>query len=491
MDPTPLAQSASGQQGSPLFSLARKLDTRLRQRSVTRRRNFALDAFDLAECKRLELFRLLGFSSVTAYAHSVNGFGSSKTSSLIRIAEASEQLPLIREAFLAGQVDWCAAREIVKKATPEDEADWLAKAKVLTVTELTALVQEKDPVYRRLLELSGEELAWVEAVADGIRQEGGPFALGKAIAEACRRIAMGEMASAGGPGFRVVINQCGECKEATRETSEGPVPVSPEDVEMILCDAEVLDIRGGPARLTRTVPPKIRNFVKARDKGRCVVPGCRNRVVHFHHEDGWRSGHDPSRCFGLCGSCHQARHRGTLRVEGSMPDVRFFLADGTYIGRAGDARRAIAPVNSCEAAPASVVVSASSSAFAGAGSPGDRAVKASPHAEASASAASSGGTALVVSPHEEACSGGAVASPSRIRAAAEEARDPIVDAVMALRSLKLSARDAKAGVQRVLQQHPGRSWEAGALAAAALRGVPSANAVTNTPAIPTAENGAA
>ena len=88
MDPTSSAQPASVSQGSPLFDLARDIDARLRQRSVTRRRNFALDAFDLAECKRLELFRLLGYSSITTYAHSVNGFGSSKTSSLIQIAQA-------------------------------------------------------------------------------------------------------------------------------------------------------------------------------------------------------------------------------------------------------------------------------------------------------------------------------------------------------------------------------------------------------------------
>ena len=94
MDPAPSAQSAPVSTGSPLFALARNLDARLRQRATTRRRNYALDAFDLAESKRLELFRLLGYSSITAYAHAVNGFGSSKTSDLIRIAEATAQLPM-------------------------------------------------------------------------------------------------------------------------------------------------------------------------------------------------------------------------------------------------------------------------------------------------------------------------------------------------------------------------------------------------------------
>jgi hypothetical protein len=322
-----------------LVALACEIDTRLRQRATTRRRNYALDAFDLAECKRLELFRHLGYSSITAYAHAVNGFGSSKTSDLIRIAEAAERLPKTKKAFLAGKLEWCAAREIVKKATPENEAEWLEKSDGLTVQELKAEVEEKDPVYRRLLELSSEELAWVEAVADGIRREGGPFALGKAIAEACRRILEGDMGSLGGPGYRIVIYRCGDCGEAIRETSEGPVSLSPEDVELAYCDAELLDVRNGPQRISRTVPPKIKNYVMARDKGRCVVPGCRNRAIHFHHEDGRQNGHDPSRCFGLCGSHHRGRHKGYLRTEGSMPDLHFYRRDGTYLGRAGDQQR--------------------------------------------------------------------------------------------------------------------------------------------------------
>ena len=126
--------------------------------------------------------------------------------------------------------------------------------------------------------------------------------------------------------------------------------VSAEEVELVECDAEVLDVRNGPAKVTRTAPPKIKNFVLARDKGRCVVPGCRNRGVHFHHEDGWRSGHHEDRCFCLCDSHHRSRHLGFLRVEGSMPDLHFCLADGSYLGRAGDEERATDP-SSREAEP--------------------------------------------------------------------------------------------------------------------------------------------
>jgi hypothetical protein len=529
-----------------LFALACEIDTRLRQRATTRRRNYALDAFDLAECKRLELFRHLGYSSITAYAHAVNGFGSSKTSDLIRIAEAAERLPKTKKAFLAGKLEWCAAREIVKKATPENEAEWLEKSDRLTVQELKAEVEEKDPVYRRLLELSSEELAWVEAVADGIRREGGPFALGKAIAEACRRILEGDMGSLGGPGYRIVIYRCGDCGEAIRETSEGPVSLSPEDVELAYCDAELLDVRNGPQRISRTVPPKIKNYVMARDKGRCVVPGCRNRAIHFHHEDGRQNGHDPSRCFGLCGSHHRGRHKGYLRTEGSMPDLHFYRRDGTYLGRAGDERRAtdldfteaepthqdgsapvfapaaskaspaarsdaaaeasahaeVPPVRASSAAaevsahaeaPPVRASSPAAQAFAHAEAPPVRASSAaagaSAHAEAPPVRASSPAAqasahaeappvgvfsaAAEASAHAEAPLGTAPALTSRLPLPGEPATNPVHDATLGLRALGLKAREVEACVQRALRLYPGRSWEAGDLARAALQCLPT------------------
>lgn len=433
--PTALAQAAPVSLGSPLFARAREIDARLRSRNTTRNRTYAEDAFDLLECRRLELFRLLGYSSVTAYAYSVNGFGSSKTSALIQIAEACEVLPRIREAFLKGDLGCSAAEQIVKKATPEDEEEWLRKAKVLKVEELKALVREEDPVYWRRLGFSQEGLAWAEAAVDAIRKELGPLSFGMAVGEACRRLLEGGSGTPNRSSFRVVIHRCGECDQATRHTSEGPVAVRPEEVERIACDAELLDIRNGPAKLTRTPPPRIRNYVLGRDGGRCVVPGCGNRLVQFHHEDGWENGHDPSRCFGLCDAHHQARHRGYLRIEGSMPEVTFFLADGTCLGRAGDARKATEP------APAPEGPSA--------------------HAE---SAPSSSAAPAADSAHAES-----ISPPST----APLLPNPVEDATRALIKLQLPKSEATAAVRSVVQRHPGRSWEAGELVQAVLRSRPS------------------
>lgn len=450
MDTLAPAPRAATSQDSPLFRLARDLDARLRQRAVTRRRNFALDAFDLAECKRLELFRLLGYSSLTAYARAVNGFGSSKTSDLVRIAEACAELPRTRAAFLDGELDWCAAREIVKRATPADEEEWLEKASRLTVSELASVARDEDPVYRRLLELSGEELASVEAVVEAIRRECGPLAFGKALAEACRRMEAGQAGSLGGVGYRIVINRCGSCGETTRRTSQGAVPLRPQEVARIECDAEVLDIREGPAPISRTVPPKIHRHVMSRNDGRCLVPACPNPADAFHHELGWKNGHDPKTGFGLCRSHHDSRHRGFLRIEGAMPRARFYLADGTFLGWAGDAERAPEGVSLHEEGPA----------------PARAVGEASSCEEGSAPA-----TGEVSSCGERQPEGSPVtSSPPSVQQECAEVGEA---AVHALKRLGLPATEARACVSRAVRQQPDALRDLGHAVAAALRELPS------------------
>jgi hypothetical protein len=451
MSTVPSALPASSPHTSPLFDLARQIDARLRTRATSRRRSYALDALDLAECKRLDLHRLLGYSSITAYARAVNGFGASKTSDLLRIAEKSERLPKIRRAFLAGELDWCAAREIVDKATPEDEDEWLEKARQLSVAELRACAREEAPVYGRGYKFDQQELGWVEDAVAGVRREIGPVAPGKALAEVCRRACAGEAGGVGGPRHRFVIYVCAECRNATRQTSEGELPVSVEEIERIEHDAEVLDIRKGPARVARAVPPTISNYVRARDKGRCAVPGCHKPGAHFHHDEGRRNGHDPETGFSLCHSHHDARHRGYLRIEGSAPDAHFFLADGTCLGRAGDEERADSISLGEEPAPRSVSgpEQAGGEPSPAATSPGDAAASAPPPAEALP------GAAPLLAPEISH----ALAGPN-----------PVDDAVKALRKLGIDARGAERAVRSVLQLHPGRSWEAGELARAALAG---------------------
>jgi hypothetical protein len=89
-------------------------------------------------------------------------------------------------------------------------------------------------------------------------------------------------------------------------------------------------------RATQSTPPAARREVFWRDRGRCVVPGCRNATyVDLHHLE-LRSeggGNDPDNLVLLCGAHHAAVHRGRLRIEGKVSTgLRVSHADGTAYG---------------------------------------------------------------------------------------------------------------------------------------------------------------
>ena len=106
-------------------------------------------------------------------------------------------------------------------------------------------------------------------------------------------------------------------------------------------------------RAAQDTPPAIRREVFWRDRGRCVVPGCRNATyVDVHHLDLRSEGgsNDPDNLVVLCGAHHGALHRGRLRIDGKVstgPQLRH--ADGTAYG----------------CMPSPLLVDASARAFAG------------------------------------------------------------------------------------------------------------------------------
>ena len=82
-----------------------------------------------AEIRRRRLYRDLGYASLHQYAAEALGFSASKTSQFVRLAEALDGLPALRESIASGQIGWTKAREVVKVATPRNEMRWLAEAK--------------------------------------------------------------------------------------------------------------------------------------------------------------------------------------------------------------------------------------------------------------------------------------------------------------------------------------------------------------------------
>jgi hypothetical protein len=343
---------------------ARRVDGEIRALARKCRATEAAIAVRLAHMKRRGLHRRLGFAAINVYARRTLGFGASKTRGFVEIGERIDRLPKMREAFFAGELDWTKVRTAVSVATPETDEVWLERARTLDSRQLECLATGKEPPIRRMLVATGEEWATIEDALIALEKETGRRPkLGEALASICRRALAGGGADGrplGGPKTRVVIHLCGECEKATRETREAPVEVSAASVEMALCDAEVLDIRNGAATIRRTMPPRIANLIDARDRGRCLAPGCDERAsVQRHHEGGWRAvGHDPKKIGSLCEAHHRDRHEGRILIEGDAPHFRFYLADGTPLGPNGPEPES-APVSAAhEAEDAPVSVSA-------------------------------------------------------------------------------------------------------------------------------------
>ena len=87
-------------------------------------------------------------------------------------------------------------------------------------------------------------------------------------------------------------------------------------------------------RLSKAEQERIcREIVKRRDKGKCVVPGCKDRSEHMHHityrsKGGkWRSENICS----LCPSHHQMVHLGKIQISGNADEHLTITGDAAAL----------------------------------------------------------------------------------------------------------------------------------------------------------------
>ena len=62
-----------------------------------------------------------------------------------KVAEVSVKVPELKEAIIQGEITLSRARRIVPILTPQNQAEWIAKAKVLKQRELEKAVTEVNP----------------------------------------------------------------------------------------------------------------------------------------------------------------------------------------------------------------------------------------------------------------------------------------------------------------------------------------------------------
>ncbi len=89
-----------------------------------------------AEVVARRLYRELGYPSIHHYAAAALGFSPSRTAQFLRLAEALNRLPLLREEIAAQRIGWTKAVVVAAIATPRTESLWLAEARRLSRPDL-------------------------------------------------------------------------------------------------------------------------------------------------------------------------------------------------------------------------------------------------------------------------------------------------------------------------------------------------------------------
>ena len=118
---------------------------------------------------------------------------------------------------------------------------------------------------------------------------------------------------------------CPTCKAATVDGAGMIADVTPAQLATAQCDAELLgNVEHEPEPVRKTITPRLRRQVFARDHHRCTVPGCRSgRNLDVHHLQFRSHGgrHEIHNLTVLCSAHHGLLHDGTLRVRGKAPDL--------------------------------------------------------------------------------------------------------------------------------------------------------------------------
>jgi hypothetical protein len=315
-------------------------------RSLARRRG-ALDHEELAlirEAIEVQLWRELGMVSIREYLERRLGYTPGVASERVRVAEALESMPALDVALASNELSYSAVREITRIATRRTERAWLAACRGKTVKEIVELLAEREPGDRpesprkpdlRMKDKTMKAPPHVEAILRQCRA--------KLEGEMGERVAEHEVLEAMGLAFlrgstnstkapvQIAISVCPSCKVARQNAAGVEFAISSAAFERAACDARWLgDVDAPRARAVQRVTPALREYVLARDKHRCRVPGCRSaRNLELHHLEHQAHGgsHDEQNIVTICGGHHGAHHDGTLILRGTSDALEVIRLD--------------------------------------------------------------------------------------------------------------------------------------------------------------------
>jgi len=335
--------------------------------SARRLHELAVESFRIGNRGRLSLcdaFRALsetrlyfdlGFPSLAAYANTHFQLCRSETFEYVRVAQALVELTTLRSEFAAGRMSWAAIKAITRVAGSEDQTDWIELARKQGIER--TLAEARDALRRGahsprkgsfglpnldqklVLRFSRSDMervrAWLDGASALVAEKSGAGSVSAEqallfLCEQSRARPKGEPAT--GETSRsvldrrsdtqIVYQRCSECRRSALMTGEGPVEVTPAEVERHEGCAETVVIDG-------PTPPALRRRILAREGGRCGNPRCHHRADHCHHVVFRSHGGETSLAneVAVCAACHALVHAGLLRVTG--------VADGEVIWTPG------------------------------------------------------------------------------------------------------------------------------------------------------------
>jgi hypothetical protein len=300
----------------------------------------------LARMDHDKLHQEFGYAKLTDYAAERLGLEPHQTRALLRIGKKLPDLPLLDRAMADGQLGWTKVRELAKVLTPQNESAWIELARAATSRLIERAVQAcgKDGAPPSLMDLedlpeqvvltfrlSGRDAEMVRMGLQLLRASCGP---GTELLEDGALLAM------------IVQRSIVDADPETAPTPDRHRFVvesrSDQDASHVVpaeacCDAEVVEMGAGPKRghVSHTIPPARRRAVLHRDRFRCRVPGCTNRLwLDLHHVDPRENGGSNAESNLLTACCvhHRMIHEQYLEVYAENGGFRFVFPDGRQVG---------------------------------------------------------------------------------------------------------------------------------------------------------------
>ncbi len=297
----------------------------------------------------------------------------------VRVAHALKCLPMIAEAFSAGELSYTKVKALTRVADAINEAELVAFAlrhTAVTVSERcrelrcgseTSIGSAERAFANRSLRIRRDRERNMMTVTVDLPIDVGELlekALDKARDDECLEIPDLEDTSwskrqadafvnvmngylAGGNGaksdnYLVTIH----VDESALAEGKGRAAVPVESVKRHCCDGSAVVMtetrEGEPlsiGRRSRVIPTSLERAVRARDQHCCVFPGCNNRrFLHCHHVEHWTNGGETrlDNLMLLCSKHHTLVHEGGFTIRKDFLDNwAFFRPDGIAVPGVG------------------------------------------------------------------------------------------------------------------------------------------------------------